>query len=412
MNNTNQNHTDIFFRQGLSSPPEFTPSEQNWKDMEKLLKPEAKRRGIGWIYMASGIAAVLLIFLSLWLIPQQKTSRVQQVKAIKNKEPYTPAKIRTNTAPPQADDQTIVKNNHVDKKNSITSEHVEKSLQLTNNQDQVINTPETGLELTIRPKTLNSAGFLNVQGSLTNQSADKAEVSMITLNTLDKAITQANSEVLTANNDSSPRSKDFSSRWALSMAVSPDLNSVTSVGKSKFGVSLGAGVSYNLNTAISVGTGIYYSQKLYSADKTSYKVTQKPFATWTSYSKRIDAECRVIDIPLNFSFRMSNTKQNKLYATAGLSSYIMLSEKYNFIYNRSPAYPSGGREYTINNQNRHILSVMNLGIALEKPLADQVSLVILPYAKIPLTGIGQGETDLKSFGLGFKLNYSLGNKRD
>ncbi|HQS07012.1 MAG TPA: hypothetical protein PLT16_15415, partial [Daejeonella sp.] len=138
--------------------------------------------------------------------------------------------------------------------------------------------------------------------------------------------------------------------------------------------------------------------------------TEKPFSTWASYSKQIDADCKVIDIPLNMTLLISKTKKTGIIASAGLSSYIMLSEKYNFIYNATPSYPSAGRKYTINNANQHIMSIVNLSIGIEKPIDNQSSIVIQPYAKLPLSGIGQGETELKSFGIGFQLNYSMKKK--
>ena len=56
------------------------------------------------------------------------------------------------------------------------------------------------------------------------------------------------------------------------------------------------------------------------------------------------------------------------------------------------------------------MSIVNLSIGIEKPIDNQSSIVIQPYAKLPLSGIGQGETELKSFGIGFQLNYSMKKK--
>lgn len=191
------------------------------------------------------------------------------------------------------------------------------------------------------------------------------------------------------------------------MAFTGDMNSVNGLGNSRTGLSYGMGISYRILKNISVGTGIYYSQKSYTSDRHSYYTTEKPFATWASYSKQINAECEVLDIPLNLNLSLLKTEKTGIIAGAGLSSYIMLSEKYNFIYNSSPAYPSSGREYTINNQNKHLLSVINLSLGIVKPFGKQNSLIIEPYAKLPLSGIGQGQTELKSFGIGFQLNYAV-----
>lgn len=200
------------------------------------------------------------------------------------------------------------------------------------------------------------------------------------------------------------------SRLALSMAFTTDMNTVTSMGNSKAGLSFGMGLNYKISNILSAGTGIYYSQKKYTSDSHSYYTVEKPFSTWASYSKQIDAACKVLDIPLNLNVLVSKSKKTGITASAGLSSYIMLSEKYNFIYSPTPSRPSTGREYTLKNENQHLLSIVNLSIGVEKPLGNQSSIVIQPYAKLPLSGIGQGETELKSFGIGFQVNYSMKKK--
>ncbi|MDO8993548.1 MAG: hypothetical protein Q7U83_10815, partial [Daejeonella sp.] len=235
-------------------------------------------------------------------------------------------------------------------------------------------------------------------------SDDFSAIKAVTLRALKSPTIDSNSKRLETNIEKP------TGRLSLSMAFTTDMNTVNSLSKSKAGLSYGIGLNYKISKILSAGTGIYLSQKSYTSDKYSYNTTEKPFSTWASYSKQIDAFCNVIDIPLNLSVLMTKTKKTGIVASAGLSSYIMLSEKYNFIYNPTPNYPSSGRTYTIKNKNQHILSVVNLSVGVEKPLGKQSSIVIQPYAKLPLTGIGQGKTELKSFGIGFQLNYSMKKK--
>jgi hypothetical protein len=404
MNNTNQNHTDNFFKQGLSSPPEFSPSETNWKEMERLLRPEAKRRPMAWIYAASGIAAALLIFLSLWLFQDKTTSETQRPEMVKLPQevdrPGNQATSGSQPAPSSDLDASAERLPGVANEMSLNAARRIASMGIKNKDINPNAGLAAGLIVTDQSSLFTSvanARYVAVKTTPGEPAIQKLNVRGDSVNALVKKKRSSEIESLVVPG-----------KWALSLALSPDVNSVKGIDNGEFGMSFGMGVSYRVGKALSISTGIYYSKKLYSADKTSYKVTEKPFATWTSYSKQIDADCRVIDVPVNVSLRLSNKTQNKLYATAGMSSYVMLSEKYDFIYNGpSPAFPTGRREYTLRNENKHLLSVVNLGVALERPLSDQVSLVVQPYAKLPLTGIGQGETDLKSFGVGFKLNYSL-----
>lgn len=411
MNNTNQNHTDNFFRQGLNSPPEFSPTDKNWEEMERLLKPEAKRGAMAWIYPVSGIAAALLVFLSLWIISDKTDSETQQPQVVKVPEKVKEAEGQAKSDPnsPESNDTEPPSAGSLADMGPRSFTPARRNA-IFGNSKKEINLPQRSYQsadvfIARQPALtapLTSARYATIETSFNDRFASQRKIE--TSNAPAKVVS-------TGINKTRPTDIETSvspGRWALSLAVSPDVNSVKGIDNGDLGMSMGMSVSYRLGKVLNVGTGIYYSKKLYSANKASYKVKEKPFATWTSYSKRIDADCRVIDVPLNLSLRLTNKTQNKLYATAGISSYVMLSEKYDFVYNNpSPAFPTGRREYTVTNKNKHLLSVVNLGVALQRPVSDQVSIVIEPYAKLPLTGIGQGETDLKSFGVGFKLNYSL-----
>ena len=413
MNNTDQNHTDNLFKQGLSSPPEFTPFDKNWEEMERLLRPEVKRRSIAWIYAVSGLAAAILIFISLWLATEKTDSVTQQAKAVKGQknDPGTENRLNSNlnTLKPGSYGPSTGNQPNIGTKfqpSTLTaSPIVRKGTQETGPKDASPAPGGLAIPATRGLSAVNSATYLTIHTSYPNQFSTPRDVEIPNSPlTLPKP-------VVAGNEIQNSRTPARAGKWGLSLALSPDVNSVNNMHKGELGASMGMGLSYKLGETLSIGTGIYYSQKLYSADKTSYKVTEKPFATWTSYAKKIDADCRVIDVPVNLNLRISNKTSNKLYVSAGMSSYFMLSEKYDFIYNNpSPAVPTGRREYTVRNENKHILNIVNLAVALEKPLSNQVSLVIQPYAKLPLTGIGQGQTNLQSVGVGFALNYSVKKK--
>ena len=419
MNKLNQTRIDNYFRQVLNSPPDASPSDSEWKEMELLLKSEPTRRPvIAWVYWTAGIAAALLIFLSLWFFTENTDSENQLAKIkvpAKSEENKSRAITKTENKPniitPERSDHTepeLVSQDKIAYKSNKQSGPLNPFAPVENNSSipgslelKLLNSRDTFTPL-------NSAQVLAVKGSIVPGTA-------IGITGRDPALSMGGLSFSTKKDapyaPERPSSQNSVGKWAVSLAFSPDLNSVKGIGKSSFGISGGMGLSYKIWKSVAASTGLFYSQKAYSSDKTSYHAKEKPFATWTSYSQKIDADCRVLDIPLNLNITLKDKPRRKILASAGLSSYIMLSEKYNFIYDPSPGYPSKGREYTIRNDNQHILSVVNLSLGIEKPLTGQSSIVIQPYAKLPLTGIGQGKTDLKSFGLGFQLNYSLKKKQ-
>jgi len=426
MNNLNPNKTDIFFKQALESVPDLTPGEKDWKDMERLLKNQPKSRPvIAWLYWPAGVAAALLIFFSFWFY---NNSMVEPAPQVQNKTPQNvvepllkeqnPAEIQSKL-PSTKVELAIKEQNPVlpfttNKVNSIKQITAvpsvsEQNLLLSSLGIKPIIKSDAEVTQIIKPEFIQDSVISINAGVLKEINTQEAMVQ----NTEPSLIAGAGQVIQKPDSIPSKTKPEISyptKKWGVSMAFASDFNSVNGITNSLFGYSLGMGVNYKISKTISASTGLYYSQKQYTSDRASYKTEVKPFATWASYSRKIQADCRVIDIPLNLNLLVKSGPEINLLASAGLSSYFMIYERYNFIYNPTPNYPSSGRTYRINNSNRHVLSVINLAVGLEKPMTKQSSLIIQPYAKIPLTGIGQGETDLRSFGLGFQLNYSMKKK--
>lgn len=410
MSNLSPNKTDKFFRQALKSTPELSPTENDWNEMERLLNGKPNRRPvIGWFYWPAGIAAGLLIFLSVWLSNEPETRLAVGLKDKKSKvEPQNKVNSTPNTENESKGSQALIQDPVIPDQGItlglnrvIVKQESRKPLKDLTESSLITN---INSEARNQFQPLDEALYQELRNVSSLSSGDLKAISTFSLKSDNSQDLDSNSRKLESNNEKP------GGRLALSMAFTTDLNSVSSFGNSKAGLSGGFGISYRITKGISAGTGIYYSQKKYTSDRNSYYTTEKPFSSWASYSRRIDADCKVIDIPLNMSVLLNKTKKTGIIASAGLSSYIMLSEKYNFIYTPTLLYPSPGREYTINNANKHIMSIVNLSVGIEKPVGKQSSIVIQPYAKLPLSGIGQGETELKSFGVGFQLNYSVKKK--
>lgn len=410
MSNLSPNKTDKFFRQALKTTPELSPTEKDWNEMKHLLKDKPNKRPvIGWFYWPAGIAAGLLIFLSVWLSREPEIRLTDSGKSENSKVENQNEENRTQNT---ENENTIPPSSLTDPVNSgqtITS-GLNSAFVKQESKKPVRDFIESALFTDINSEgrnqfqPLNKAFFQGLENINPLPFEDFTSINTFSLKPEKSPLIDSISRKLESSNEKPV------GRLTLSMAFTTDMNTVNALTKSKAGLSYGIGLNYKISKIISAGTGIYLSQKHYTSDRYSYNTTEKPFSTWASYSKQIDAFCNVIDIPLNLSVLVTKTKKTGIVASAGLSSYIMLSEKYNFIYNPTPNYPSSGRTYTIKNENQHILSVVNLSVGVEKPLGKQSSIVIQPYAKLPMTGIGQGETELKSFGIGFQLNYSMKKK--
>jgi hypothetical protein len=107
----------------------------------------------------------------------------------------------------------------------------------------------------------------------------------------------------------------------------------------------------------------------------------------------------MIELPVSLRYSFSEGKKKNFFAGAGLSSYLMQEENYQYTYR----YLSSGYRTTYHktykNQSRNWFSVMQLSAGFLSPLGKIGSLRVEPYYTFPLGGIGYGELPLSSFGL-------------
>ena len=195
-----------------------------------------------------------------------------------------------------------------------------------------------------------------------------------------------------------PSRKGFS----LTLTGGPAYNVAPSLEYGRLGIDGGLLLSYHVDNHWSFTTGAIYSQKPYGGTWKDYGVLK----TWTPPDpyhvvRKIDANCGVLDIPININYAFMNRPNYTLSASAGLSSYLMLKEKYTYKYQ---AGWDSDKELT--NANQHYLAVLNLAFTYQFPLNNNMSLGIQPFTKIPLRPVGYGEVKLYSTGVMLQLNFN------
>lgn len=190
---------------------------------------------------------------------------------------------------------------------------------------------------------------------------------------------------------------------SLAINVGPDFNSTTSLVGGKTSLAVGVGVGIGITKKISLQTGVNFGHKNYNA--TAYNYTfNNPNAINTI--EQVQAACKVVEIPLRASLKIGENKKRRIMVNAGLSSYLMLKEDY--VYKYHPQLNRNDRSVQISNENKHILSVVDLSVTYDVKLkAKNLSLGVEPYLKVPLTGIGAGDVSLKSSGLSLKMSYEF-----
>lgn len=197
-----------------------------------------------------------------------------------------------------------------------------------------------------------------------------------------------------------PRPKPAPSRWSLRLLAGPDWGTIRFSQWTRPGMDIGLLAGYRFAKRWSAETGILFSNKIYTAFPEYYH--PKTPVPWSYDIKSINANCDVIDVPLNLRFDAFSKKGQKIFLTAGFSSFWMKKEIYKYQY--SNEYPWSE---TIHNGSQHIFSVLNFSAGYEKQISTHFSLQAEPYFKLPLNGIGFGRVKLESTGVFFSLKYNF-----
>jgi hypothetical protein len=84
----------------------------------------------------------------------------------------------------------------------------------------------------------------------------------------------------------------------------------------------------------------------------------------------------------------------------------MKKETYNYYYKYTAGGPTVQRKWTIKDENKHYFSVLTLSGGYQKNIGKAFSILVEPYFKIPLSGVGFGKVKLNSGGIVFSVGIS------
>jgi hypothetical protein len=196
-------------------------------------------------------------------------------------------------------------------------------------------------------------------------------------------------------------------RLILSILAAPDLTSVQKSGQSSLSGGFGVEATLFLTKKLSVTTGASYAKKIYDSDFSQYNPN-------TSYvfkvnPSNIHANCDVIDIPINLNYKVFDNRRNSISVSTGLSSYLMLKEKYSYSY--AGDY-KGPQDFEVKGRNQHYLGIANVGVEFQHKINNNLSISAKPFMKIPLTDIGYGNSKLSSTGVAVSVNMNLFGKKN
>ncbi len=190
--------------------------------------------------------------------------------------------------------------------------------------------------------------------------------------------------------------------WILGITTNTDISFVKNQQTSKVGYGGGIVAGYHLKNGLSIQTGLLFDKKNYYTSGQYFDT--KRIALFQASGTTLNfanGNCKMWEIPLNINYDFKRANKIGLFVTAGISSYLMQNEYYNFNYNLNRyAYDSG---YNYPRSSKNYFAILNVGAGANIQASKNLFIQVQPYFKVPLKGVGIGNLSLKSAGLNISL---------
>ncbi len=181
----------------------------------------------------------------------------------------------------------------------------------------------------------------------------------------------------------------------LSALAGPDFSTVKFQSVKSMGYSFGLLIGYRFNQHISLESGVYWDKKEYYSDGEYFNKSKTGIPSSVKI-KDLNGNCGMFEIPVSFRYDFGFGRKGRFFSTAGLNSYIMKKENYDYTTND---YPGWSRKVSYNNSSNNLFSILQLSAGYEYKLGKIGRIRVEPYLNIPLKGVGIGSMPISSAGL-------------
>lgn len=407
-------------------------ANEGWLKLREKFPAEKRRRGLIWLWPA---AALLLFFLGLGLVKlfnAQQTNHIAHVKRVKQSpailNKHNDSIIAHNATPaqPQIKDNDKAGAQTIANRNNAVAIAYQKQAQGGVNPSVNSGLPQV---ITINQQSSLSAHVdtvkknnINLNNSATQQLAVATKQNAVT-----KPDTQVAHPVAVAKKPS-----NINEMFAADQSKTPNDLQVKEDRRIKFSVYAATYVSYtkNGNNQVNAGGGftaaIPLSKNLKfvtgaSVNQNSFSYNNNPVviaaaypsaamyfvpkgysnfspAVPTSYSR--DASLLGIDVPLNLQYQF-NTKKYPVYVLGGISSGTFINESYSYLYANGSSQQFQGNKGL---NDFYFARTLNFGFGVGYPVGKS-QIVIEPFLKYPLEGMGAQQLKFGASGINLKFNF-------
>ncbi len=206
------------------------------------------------------------------------------------------------------------------------------------------------------------------------------------------------------------RQESSAARWQVSVVAAPDFSATALSRYSAPGKAFGVTLGYRMGKKLSMTLGIVKSAKRYRGVGDEY---HPPKGYWNRRTNGvvpdfIDGRCNVLEIPFSVQYDLHQGLKSRIYVSAGLSSYVMLDEFYDYEF--SSPNPGADENWYTDENTRYALAAGNLAVGYERQLSGRMGVGFEPYVKMPFAGIGWSDVKLFSAGAYVSLRYTIGRR--
>jgi len=436
---------------------EDASANEGWLKLREKFPEEKRRRSLIWLWAA---AALLLLFLGIGLVKlfntqPDKANNIVRVKPVKQGLPtlntHKESIVAHNAVPSQPQTHTSSNKPNIAEsgKTAVAANTITQNMhaQTTVNKNKAITQNNTASAYLAPPQSsakssannnLTQAIGANQQPALLAR-VDTAKKTNITVNnnaTQLTVATETNAVTKTVTSASQPavaakKPSGIDEMFAADQGKTPDDTQLKMDKRVKFGVYAATYINYakNGNNQVNAGGGFTAAIPLTKNLKfvTGASVNQNSFnynnqmifasafpaavaympkvysnfsnATPTSYSH--DASLLGIDVPFNLQYQF-NTRKNPVYILGGISSGTFINESYSYLY----ANGSSQQFQTNKGLNDfYFARTLNFGFGVGYPVGRS-QIVIEPFLKYPLEGMGSQQLKFGASGINLKFNFS------
>ena len=190
----------------------------------------------------------------------------------------------------------------------------------------------------------------------------------------------------------------------IGLVAGPDISTVKMQSVKGVGYTVGLLAGYQFKKNIAVEAGIFWDKKKYYSDGKYFDKTKTALPAYVTINW-LNGDCNMLEIPISVRYLFRQKKNGGFFAAAGLTSYIMKKEDYDYLATHNNMSYEAYKSY--DNSGTNFLSVMSLGVGYEHNIGNGTKLRVEPYLKIPLKGLGIGNMPITSSGLYIGISHSF-----